>query len=73
MNIILFSGFHGTHRPPALPSHGIEDNAPDANDEADFDIPNTQAVLERFMLNMSKLADDEYRLLPALFYSLPDP
>jgi hypothetical protein len=29
-----------------LPSHGIEDNLPDANDEADFDIPDTQAVLE---------------------------
>ena len=57
MYIILFSGFRGTHRPPAQPSHGIEDNTPDANDEADFDIPDTQAVLERFMLNMSKLAD----------------
>ncbi len=39
MYIVLFSGFRGTRRPPALPSHGIEDNAPDANDEADFDIP----------------------------------
>ncbi len=38
MYIVLFSGFRGTHRPPALQSHGIEDNAPDAN-EADFDIP----------------------------------
>ena len=27
---------------------------------ADFDIPYTQAVLGRFMSNMSKLADDEY-------------
>jgi hypothetical protein len=25
--IVLFSGFRGTHRPPAPPSHGIEDNA----------------------------------------------
>ncbi len=25
----------------------------------DFDSPDTQAVLERFMSNMSKLADDE--------------
>jgi hypothetical protein len=24
-----FQGFRGTHHPPALPSHGIEDNAPD--------------------------------------------
>ncbi len=39
MYIVLFSGFHGTDSPPALLSHGIEDNAPDANDEADFDIP----------------------------------
>ncbi len=66
MYLVLFSGFRGTHRPPALPSHGIEDNAPDANDEADFDIPVSQAVLERFMLNMSKLADDEYRSLSDL-------
>ena len=27
MFIVLFSGFRGTHRPPAPPSHGIEDNA----------------------------------------------
>ncbi len=52
MYIVLFSGFHGTHRPPAPPSHGIDDNSPEANDEADIDIPDTQAVLERFMLNM---------------------
>ena len=37
----------------------VEDNRPDVHDEADFDIPNTQAVLERFRSNMSKLADDE--------------
>jgi hypothetical protein len=55
----LFSGFRGTHRPPAPQSHGVEDNAPDANDEVDFDIPDTQAVLERFMSNMSKLADHQ--------------
>jgi hypothetical protein len=56
-----FVALNATHSPPAQPSHGIEDNAPDANDEADFDIPDTQAVLERFMSNMSKLADDAYR------------
>jgi hypothetical protein len=71
--LFLFSGFRGYHRPPALQSHGVEDNAPDANDEADFDIPYTQAVLERFMSNMSKLANDEYRSLSDLLYSLPDP
>ncbi len=37
MYIILFSGFRGTHRPPAPPSHGIEDNVPDSNDGPDFD------------------------------------
>ncbi len=73
MYIVLFAGFRGTYCPPAPPSHGIEDNAPDTNDEADFDIPDTQAVLERFMLNMSKLADDEYRTLSDLLDSLPDP
>jgi hypothetical protein len=46
---------------------------PDVHDEADFDIPYTQAVLERFMSNMSKLADDEYRSLSILLDSLPDP
>jgi hypothetical protein len=33
----------------------------DVHDEADFDIPDTQAELERFMSNMSKLADDEFQ------------
>jgi hypothetical protein len=46
---------------------------PDEHDEADFDIPYTQAVLERFMSNMSKLADDEYLSLSVLLDSLPDP
>ncbi len=70
---MFFSGFRCTHPPPAQPFHGIEDNAPDVNDEADFDIPDTQAVLERFMSNMSKLANDEYRSLSVLLDSLPDP
>ncbi len=34
---------------------------PDVDEEADFDIPDTQAVLERFMTHMSKLADVEYQ------------
>ena len=41
---ILFSGFRGTHRPPAPPMHGLEDNLPDVHDEADFDITDTQAL-----------------------------
>ncbi len=61
------------HSLPVQPSHGIEDNLPDANDEADFDVPYTQAVLERFMLNMSKLEDNEYGSLSDLLDSLPDP
>jgi hypothetical protein len=73
----LFSGFHGTHCPPVQPSHSIEDNVPDILDEADFDIqvPNTQAVLERFMSNLSQLADDEYQslALSVLLHSLSDP
>ncbi len=50
---LLFSGFRGTHWPTAQPIHGLEDNVPDVHDEADFDIPDTQAVLERFMTHMS--------------------
>ncbi len=46
---------------------------PDVHDEADFDIPDTQAVLERFMTHMSKLADVEYQALSDLLDSLPDP
>ena len=46
---------------------------PDVHDEADFDVPYTQAMLERFMLNMSKLADNEYGSLSDLLDSLPDP
>jgi hypothetical protein len=57
----------------APPNHGLEDNRPDVHDEADFDIPDTQAVLERFMSNMSKLVDDEYQSLSDLLDSLPDP
>ena len=59
---LLFSGFRGSYRPPAPPTHGLEDNVPDVHDEADFDIPDTQAVLERFMTRMSKLADVEYQV-----------
>ena len=55
------------------PSDALEDNVPDIHDEADFDFPYTQAVLERFMSNMSKLADDEYQSLSVLLDSLPDP
>ena len=43
---ISFSGFRGSHRPNAPPSHGTSDNVPDQHDEADFDIPDTQSVLE---------------------------
>jgi hypothetical protein len=53
--------------------HGLEDNLPDVHDEADFDIPDTQAVLERFMTHMSKQADVEYQALSDLLDSLPDP
>jgi hypothetical protein len=68
---ILFSGFRGTQQPPAPPMHGLEDNLPDVHDEADFDIPDTQAVLERFMTHMSKQADVEYQALSDLFDNLP--
>ncbi len=56
---LLFAGFRCTHHPPA-PSHGKGDNVPDIHDEFDFD---TQGVLERFISNMSMLADDEYQSL----------
>jgi hypothetical protein len=71
----LFSGFRGTHQPPAPPIHGLEDNMPDVHDEADFDIHDIHAVLERFMTDMSKLADVEYQALSDLLdsLSLPDP
>jgi hypothetical protein len=58
---------------PPIQVHGLEDNVPDVHDEADFDIPDTQAVLERFMTHMSKLADVEYQALSDLLDSLPDP
>ena len=53
MYLLLFSGFHGTHCSPAPQSHGIEDNTQEAHDDADCDIPDTQAVLESFMFNVS--------------------
>jgi hypothetical protein len=70
---VLFSGFRGTHRPLAPPSQDSADNVPDVHDEADFDIPDTQAILEKFMSQMSKQADCEYRSLSVLLDSLPDP
>ncbi len=74
MNIFI-AGFRGTYQPTAPPNLGLEDNRPDVHDEADFNIPDTvtQAVLERFMSNMSKLADDEYQSLSDLLNSLSDP
>ena len=69
----MFSGFRGTHRPNAPPSHGTADTVPDEHDEADFDLPDTQSVLERFMSDLSKQTDDEYRSLSVLLDSLPDP
>ena len=59
---LLFSGFCGTLWPPAPPIHGLEDNVPDVHDEGDFDVPYTQAALERFMAHMSKLDDVEYQV-----------
>jgi hypothetical protein len=72
---LFFAGFRGSYRPPAPPNHhdGLGDNRPDVHDEADFDIPDTQAMLERFMSNMSKLADVEYQALCDFLDSLPDP
>ncbi len=61
MYLLLFSGIRGTHCPPVQLSHGIEDNTQGAHDDADFDIPDTQAVLERFMSDMSAGYDDKER------------
>ena len=69
---LFFAGFRGSYRPPAPPNNDLEDNRPDVHDGADFDIPDTQAVLERFMSNMSKLADVEYQALSDLLDSLPE-
>ncbi len=46
-------------------SHGIEDNAQEAHNVTDFDIPDTQAVLERFMSNMSAGYDEPGRFASA--------
>jgi hypothetical protein len=63
---LFFSGVCCTHGSPAAPTHGLDDNVPEVHDEADFDIPDAQAVLERFMSHMSKLADVEYQVLSDL-------
>ncbi len=55
----MFSGYHGTHHPPALLFHCIEDNAQEAQDEAEFGLPYTQSVLDRFMSNMSVSHDEQ--------------
>ena len=46
---------------------------PDPHDEADFDIPNTQSVLETFMSKLLKQTEQEYQSLSVLLESLPDP
>ncbi len=71
LNLLLFSGFHCTHHPPAQLSHGIEDNTQEAYDDADFDIPDTQAVLERFMSNVSDGYDEPGRFASAQFGEVP--
>ncbi len=63
MYIILFSGFRGTHRPPAPLSHGIEDNTPDPNDEADLNIPR--------YANMSAGYDEQGRFVSVQFGEVP--
>ena len=73
MYLLLFSGFHCTHRPPAQLSHGIEDNTQESHDEADFDIPDTQAILERFMSNMSDGYDEQGGFASAQFGEVPLP
>ncbi len=67
MYLLLFSGFHGTHCSPAPQSHGIEDNTQEAHDDANCNIPDTQAVLERFMFNMSAGYDEQGRFASGQF------
>ena len=55
------------------PSHGTSDIVPDQHDEADFDIPDTQSVLETFMSKLLKQTEYEYLSLSVLLDSLPDP
>ena len=71
MYIVLFSGFRGTQCPPAQPSHGIEDNTQEAHDDANCNIPDTQAVLERFMFNMSAGYDEQGRFASEQFGEVP--
>ncbi len=73
MYLLLFSGFHGTHRPSALPSHGTDDNAQEVHDEADFGLPYAQAVLDRFMSNMSAGHDEQGRFASAQVGEVPLP
>ncbi len=67
MNLFI-AGFCCTYRSTAPPNLGLEDNRPDVHDEADFDIPDTQAVLERFMSNMSKLICPSWRMMSTSHY-----
>ncbi len=65
MYIVLFSGFHGTHRPPAPPSHGIiEDNAPDPNDEADLDIPRYASSVGEIHVQLARFASAQFGEVP---------
>ncbi len=57
-----FQGLVALISHPHRPLTGLEDNVPDVHNEADFDIPDTPAVLERFITHMSKLAGVEYQV-----------
>ena len=72
----MHAGFRGTHLPVASSRREKDDSAaemPEPYEDADMDVPNTQALLDAFMSNMSKLADAEYHGLSVLLDSLPDP
>ncbi len=51
----------------------FEGNIPDPQDEADFDLPDTQALFDTFISNLFETAHAEYNGLFVLLDSLPDP
>ena len=70
----MLSGFRASHvfRQPVQVDHDSY-RAPDPVDDADFELPNGNTLVEAFMAGLAKEVYNDYRGLSKLLASLPDP
>ena len=70
----MLSGFRASHvfrQPVQVDSDSY--STPDPVDDADFELPNGNTLVEAFMAGLAKEVDNDYRGLSNLLASLPDP